>query len=229
MLAAKTFAFDGKKRAWVPDENEAYIEVKIKELNGDQVIVETKDRRSLTVKQEDIQQINPPKFHRIEDMAMLTHLNEASVLFNLRRRYAAWIIYTYSGLFCVTVNPCKWLPVYTSPVVAAYKGAQRSRPTSTPSQTMPTMTCCAIARISPAHHGPATKTGGTLEDQIIEANPAMEAFGNAKTLRNDNSSRFFIRIHFGPTGKLASADIDIYLLEKSRVIFQQPGERSYHI
>ncbi|XP_026116991.1 myosin heavy chain, cardiac muscle isoform-like isoform X1 [Carassius auratus] len=78
---------------------------------------------------------------------------------------------------------------------------------------------------------PATKTGGTLEDQIIEANPAMEAFGNAKTLRNDNSSRFgkFIRIHFGPTGKLASADIDIYLLEKSRVIFQQPGERSYHI
>ncbi|XP_010880196.2 myosin, heavy chain 7B, cardiac muscle, beta a isoform X1 [Esox lucius] len=82
-----------------------------------------------------------------------------------------------------------------------------------------------------AHHGPATKTGGTLEDQIIEANPAMEAFGNAKTLRNDNSSRFgkFIRIHFGTSGKLASADIDIYLLEKSRVIFQQPGERSYHI
>ncbi|CAJ0944485.1 unnamed protein product, partial [Ranitomeya imitator] len=75
------------------------------------------------------------------------------------------------------------------------------------------------------------KKNGTLEDQIIQANPALEAFGNAKTLRNDNSSRFgkFIRIHFGTTGKLSSADIEIYLLEKSRVIFQQPGERSYHI
>ena len=69
---------------------------------------------------------------------------------------------------------------------------------------------------------PALKGGGTLEDQIVAANPAMEAFGNAKTTRNDNSSRFgkFIRIHFGLTGKLASGDIDTYLLEKSRVVFQ---------
>merc|ERR1712000_218745 len=77
------------------------------------------------------------------------------------------------------------------------------------------------------------KVGGkqSLEDQIVAANPAMEAFGNAKTTRNDNSSRFgkFIRIHFGSHGKLASGDIETYLLEKSRVIFQLQGERSYHI
>uniref|UniRef100_A0A672ZJ00 Myosin-7B n=1 Tax=Sphaeramia orbicularis TaxID=375764 RepID=A0A672ZJ00_9TELE len=249
LLAAQTIAFDGKKRAWIPDEKEAYIEIEIKELSGDKVIVETKDRRTLTVKDCDIQQMNPPKYDMIEDMAMLTHLNEASVLYNLRRRYSAWMIYTYSGLFCVTVNPYKWLPVYTAPVVAAYKGKRRSEAPphiysiadnayndmlrNRENQSM------LITGESGAGKTVNTKrviqyfaiVAGTLEDQIIEANPAMEAFGNAKTLRNDNSSRFgkFIRIHFGPTGKLASSDIDIYLLEKSRVIFQQPGERSYHI
>ncbi|CAF4284518.1 unnamed protein product, partial [Adineta steineri] len=71
----------------------------------------------------------------------------------------------------------------------------------------------------------------TLEDQIVSANPVLEAYGNAKTTRNNNSSRFgkFIRIHFGPTGKIAGADIEVYLLEKSRVIFQQPAERNYHM
>jgi len=71
----------------------------------------------------------------------------------------------------------------------------------------------------------------TLEDKIVAANPALEAFGNAKTLRNDNSSRFgkFIRIHFGASGRLSCGDIETYLLEKSRVTFQLGGERNYHI
>ena len=71
----------------------------------------------------------------------------------------------------------------------------------------------------------------TLEDKIVAANPALEAFGNAKTLRNDNSSRFgkFIRIHFGASGKLSCGDIETYLLEKSRVVFHSFGERNYHI
>uniref|UniRef100_A0A8C4KL89 Myosin heavy chain 7B n=1 Tax=Dromaius novaehollandiae TaxID=8790 RepID=A0A8C4KL89_DRONO len=211
------------------------------------------------VKEDELQQMNPPKFDMIEDMAMLTHLNEASVLYNLRRRYAHWMIYTYSGLFCVTINPYKWLPVYTAPVVAAYKGKRRSEAPphiysiadnayndmlrnrenqsmlitgeSGAGKTVNTKRVIQYFAIVAALGDTPGKKGGTLEDQIIEANPAMEAFGNAKTIRNDNSSRFgkFIRIHFGPSGKLASADIDIYLLEKSRVIFQQPKERSYHI
>uniref|UniRef100_A0A670K5C7 Myosin-7B-like n=1 Tax=Podarcis muralis TaxID=64176 RepID=A0A670K5C7_PODMU len=246
----------GKKRAWIPDEKEAYIEVEVKESSGGKVTVETKDKKTVVVKEDDIQQVNPPKFDMIEDMAMLTHLNEASVLHNLKRRYAKWMIYTYSGLFCVTINPYKWLPVYTAPVVAAYKGKRRSEAPphiysiadnayndmlrnrenqsigeSGAGKTVNTKRVIQYFAIVAALGDSPGKKGGTLEDQIIEANPAMESFGNAKTLRNDNSSRFgkFIRIHFGPSGKLASADIDIYLLEKSRVIFQQPGERSYHI
>merc|ERR1712001_369355 len=73
--------------------------------------------------------------------------------------------------------------------------------------------------------------GVSLEDQIVATNPIMESYGNAKTSRNDNSSRFgkFIRIHFGPSGKLAGCDIQSYLLEKSRITQQQEVERSYHI
>ncbi|XP_054628952.1 myosin-7B-like [Dunckerocampus dactyliophorus] len=257
-LAAKAQAFDGTKRVWMPDDVEAYVEVEIRELNGDKTTVETKDGRFVIIKEDDLQPTNPPKFDMMEDMAMLTHLNEASVLFNLKRRYSMWMIYTYSGLFCVTVNPYKWLPVYSAEVVAAYKGRRRA---DTPphiyaiadnaytdmlqnrenqsmlitgesgaGKTVNTKRVIQYFAIIAAL-GETVKKGGSLEDQIIEANPAMEAFGNAKTIRNDNSSRFgkFIRIHFGPTGKLASADIDIYLLEKSRVVFQQPGERSYHI
>merc|ERR1712106_1140812 len=78
---------------------------------------------------------------------------------------------------------------------------------------------------------PGEKKKDSLEDQIVATNPVLEAFGNAKTTRNDNSSRFgkFIRIHFQPSGKLAGADIENYLLEKSRVVDQAAQERGYHI
>ncbi|NWZ89569.1 MYH7 protein, partial [Nesospiza acunhae] len=253
-LKLQTIPFDGKKRAWIPDEKEAYIEVEIKESSGGKVTVETKDKETRVVKEDEVQPMNPPKFDMIEDMAMLTHLNEASVLYNLKRRYSHWMIY---------VSPQHpwggWLPVYTAPVVAAYKGKRRSEAPphiysiadnayndmlrnrenqsmlitgeSGAGKTVNTKRVIQYFAIVAALGDTPGKKLGTLEDQIIEANPAMEAFGNAKTIRNDNSSRFgkFIRIHFGPSGKLASADIDIYLLEKSRVIFQQPKERSYHI
>ncbi|NXF24344.1 MYH7 protein, partial [Rhodinocichla rosea] len=256
-LKLQTIPFDGKKRAWIPDEKEAYIEVEIKESSGGKVTVETKDKETRVVKEDEVQPMNPPKFDMIEDMAMLTHLNEASVLYNLKRRYSHWMIY---------VSPRhpwggEWLPVYTAPVVAAYKGKRRSEAPphiysiadnayndmlrnrenqsmlitgeSGAGKTVNTKRVIQyFAIVAALGDTPGKKlVRGTLEDQIIEANPAMEAFGNAKTIRNDNSSRFgkFIRIHFGPSGKLASADIDIYLLEKSRVIFQQPKERSYHI
>ena len=78
---------------------------------------------------------------------------------------------------------------------------------------------------------PVAEKKANLEDRIVNTNPILESYGNAKTIRNDNSSRFgkFIRIYFNQMGKLAGGFIDVYLLEKSRVTYQQPNERGYHI
>uniref|UniRef100_A0A8C5BJ68 Myosin motor domain-containing protein n=1 Tax=Gadus morhua TaxID=8049 RepID=A0A8C5BJ68_GADMO len=193
--------------------------------------------------------MNPPKYDKIEDMAMMTHLNEAAVLYNLAERYSAWMIYTYSGLFCATVNPYKWLPVYDQTVVNAYRGKKRMEApphifsvSDNAFQNMLTgfgesgagktvNTKRVIQYFATISVGGAEKKKDEGAGKIQESNPLLEAYGNAKTVRNDNSSRFgkFIRIHFHANGKLSSADIETYLLEKSRVTFQLPDERGYHI
>uniref|UniRef100_A0A668W463 Myosin heavy chain 7 n=1 Tax=Oreochromis aureus TaxID=47969 RepID=A0A668W463_OREAU len=259
-LEAQTRPFDMKKQCFVPDPEVEYVKATITSRDGDKVTVDTEFGKTVTVKECDVHPQNPPKFDKIEDMAMFTFLHEPAVLFNLKERYAAWMIYTYSGLFCVTVNPYKWLPVYNQEVVIAYRGKKRSEAPphifsisdnayqymladrenqsilitgeSGAGKTVNTKRVIQyFASIAAVPSAGKKDPAGTLEDQIIQANPALEAFGNAKTIRNDNSSRFgkFIRIHFDNRGKLASADIETYLLEKSRVTFQLKAERDYHI
>ncbi|XP_053564634.1 myosin-3 [Bombina bombina] len=263
-IEAQNQPFDAKTYCFVSDPVQDYVKGIIKSTEGGKTTVETEDKRTVTVKPDNVFPMNPPKFDKIEDMAMLTHLNEPAVLYNLKERYKAWMIYTYSGLFCVTVNPYKWLPVYNPEVVNAYRGKKRQEAPphifsisdnayqfmltdrenqsilitgeSGAGKTVNTKRViqyfATIAAVGDVKKKESTsRMKGTLEDQIIQANPLLEAFGNAKTVRNDNSSRFgkFIRIHFGTTGKLASADIETYLLEKSRVTFQLKAERSYHI
>ncbi|XP_069007528.1 myosin-6-like [Embiotoca jacksoni] len=261
-LEAQTRPFDMKRNCFVPDPEVEYVKATISSRDGDKVTVETEFGKTTTHKEIDIHPQNPPKFDKIEDMAMFTFLHEPAVLFNLKERYAAWMIYTYSGLFCVTVNPYKWLPVYDQSVVNAYRGKKRTEAPphiysisdnayqymladrenqsilitgeSGAGKTVNTKRViqyfASIAAVAGKKDAKDEKKG-TLEDQIIQANPALEAFGNAKTIRNDNSSRFgkFIRIHFWVNGKLASADIETYLLEKSRVTYQLKAERDYHI
>ncbi|XP_009464993.1 PREDICTED: myosin-3, partial [Nipponia nippon] len=253
-IEAQNKPFDAKTSVFVVHAKESYVKSTIQSKEGGKVTVKTEGGETLTVKDDQIFSMNPPKYDKIEDMAMMTHLHEPAVLYNLKERYAAWMIYTYSGLFCVTVNPYKWLPVYNPEVVLAYRGKKRQEAPphifsisdslwfdsgeSGAGKTVNTKrviqyfaTIAASGEKKKEEQQPAGKMQGTLEDQIISANPLLEAFGNAKTVRNDNSSRFgkFIRIHFGATGKLASADIETYLLEKSRVTFQLKAERSYHI
>ncbi|XP_077139779.1 myosin-4-like [Ranitomeya variabilis] len=264
-LEAQSKPFDAKNTCFVDDQKELYVKGMVTAREDGKITVKTDDGRTVTVKEAQVYPQNPPKYDKIEDMAMMTHLNEASVLYNLKERYAAWMIYTYSGLFCVTVNPYKWLPVYDPKVVAGYRGKKRVEAPphifsisdnayqfmltdrenqsvlitgeSGAGKTVNTKRVIQyFATVAAIGDGgkkkePTNQNKGTLEDQIIQANPLLEAFGNAKTVRNDNSSRFgkFIRIHFGTTGKLSSADIETYLLEKSRVTFQLSAERSYHI
>ncbi|KAK9398241.1 Myosin-6 [Crotalus adamanteus] len=125
-IEAQTRPFDMKKDVFVPDAKEEFVKAKIVSREGGKITAETENGKTVTVKEDQIMQQNPPKFDKIEDMAMLTFLHEPAVLYNLKDRYASWMIYTYSGLFCVTVNPYKWLPVYNAEVVAAYRGKKRS-------------------------------------------------------------------------------------------------------
>ncbi|XP_059804801.1 myosin-1B-like isoform X3 [Hypanus sabinus] len=264
-IEAQNRPFEAKTACFCVDVKNEFTKGTIKSREGGKVVVETQEKQTVTLKEDQVFPMNPPKFDKIEDMAMMTHLSEPAVLFNLKERYAAWMIYTYSGLFCVTVNPYKWLPVYNPEVVVGYRGKKRQEAPphifsisdnayqfmatdrenqsilitgeSGAGKTVNTKRVIQyFASIAAGGEGKkkeqsSSSLKGTLEDQIIQANPLLEAFGNAKTVRNDNSSRFgkFIRIHFGTTGKLASADIETYLLEKSRVTFQLKAERSYHI
>ncbi|VDD74731.1 unnamed protein product [Mesocestoides corti] len=259
---AEAGSFDSKSVAWVEDEKEGYVMADIVETSGDTVTVRLKDGTTKQIKKDDIQQVNPPKFTMTEDMADLTYLNDASVLENLRARYYHKLIYTYSGLFCVAVNPYKRYPIYSYEVAMKYKGKRRAEMpphlfsiadnayhsmladrenqsilitgesgAGKTENTKKVISYFAFVTANPSKKGEEVEKKGSLEDQIVQANPLLEAYGNAKTNRNNNSSRFgkFIRIHFGTTGKIAGADIEFYLLEKSRVTSQMKGERNFHI
>uniref|UniRef100_A0A8C3SV95 Uncharacterized protein n=2 Tax=Chelydra serpentina TaxID=8475 RepID=A0A8C3SV95_CHESE len=124
-IEAQNRPFDAKGACFVIDGKEMYVKGIIQSRESDKVTVKTYDDRTVTAKDDQVFPMNPPKYDKVEDMVMMTHLHEPAVLYNLKERYAAWMIYTYSGLFCVTVNPYKWLPVYNPEVVAGYRGKKR--------------------------------------------------------------------------------------------------------
>ncbi|XP_076459497.1 uncharacterized protein LOC143292799 isoform X2 [Babylonia areolata] len=266
-----------KKLVWVPDETNGFVAASVKAEKGDQVEMQVEETgKRVMVHRDDIQKMNPPKFNKVEDMAELTCLNEASVLHNLKDRYYSGLIYTYSGLFCVVVNPYKRLPIYTEKVVELYKGkkrhevpphvyaiadsAYRSMLQDREDQSIlctgesgagktentkkviqylayvaasTRQTRSSVSNIQQiTDFPPGIKLDkGELENQLLQANPILEAFGNAKTIKNDNSSRFgkFIRINFDSSGYISGANIETYLLEKSRSVRQAEGERAFHI
>merc|ERR1719342_832941 len=244
----------------------------MKKAQNDEVEVEIVDTgKRILVNRDDVQKMNPPKYDKQEDMADLTCLNEPSVLHNIKERYYSGLIYTYSGLFCVVVNPYKRLPIYTEKIIEIYKGKKRHEvpphvfaitdiayrsmlqdredqsilctgesgagKTENTKKVIQYLAFVAASKPKTNSHLPATQQNegglsfGELEQQLLKANPILEAFGNAKTVKNDNSSRFgkFIRINFDASGYIAGANIETYLLEKARIIRQAPDERTFHI
>ncbi|VDM99294.1 unnamed protein product [Thelazia callipaeda] len=190
----------------------------------------------------------------VEDMINLGDLHEAALLRNLFVRYNNKLIYTYVGSLLIAVNPYAYLPIYSTEQVRLYRNRRIGElpphifaiANSAYSNMKITGQNQSIIMNFSGESGSgktesaklviqflATISGqhSWIEQQVLEANPILEAFGNAKTTYNDNSSRFgcVIELFFTAGGALEGARIDQYLLEKSRIVSQVVDERNYHI
>jgi myosin-5 len=190
----------------------------------------------------------------IEDMISLNYLHEAAILYNIKKRFLQELPYTYTGNICVAVNPYKWLPdLYTEEQHIRYLNFPREAlpphvyATSVASydnmKTHGRNQSILVSGESGAGKTETTKIlmnhlatiAGGLNDvtikKIIQVSPLLEYFGNAKTVRNDNSSRFgkFTQLQFDKFGTLVGAKCKTYLLEKTRVVGHEYPERNYHI
>uniref|UniRef100_A0A674CB98 Myosin VIIB n=1 Tax=Salmo trutta TaxID=8032 RepID=A0A674CB98_SALTR len=221
---------------------------------GHQLLVDDEGKEhKLSQKEEgSIRVMHPTSVEGVDDMIRLGDLNEAGLLRNLLVRHRQGIIYTYTGSVLVAVNPYQELPLYTADQVRLYRGRRLGELPPHVFAIADTCyfnmrrqnrdQCCIISGESGAGKTESTKLvlqflaavsgqHSWIEQQILEANPILEAFGNAKTIRNDNSSRFgkYVEIFFNKDGAIEGARMEEYLLEKSRVCHQAMEERNYHI
>lgn len=262
-MTSQDDGFNSKNWVWVPDGddfNKGYITDYLEDGTCKVTIVKGSNQESTVIAQSDkLENCNPVKFNKCDDMAELTHLNEPSVVYNLYLRYNDDLIYTYSGLFLVAINPYKSLPIYDAKILKKFhsndyeklpphifaiaentyrnllannkdqsilvtgeSGAGKTENTKKIIQYLSSITPSDVK---------VDANSTNIDAKILQANPILESFGNAKTIKNNNSSRFgkFIKIFFSSDGVIDGATIDYYLLEKSRVVSQSSHERNYHV
>ncbi|XP_050373280.1 myosin-1 [Argentina anserina] len=246
-----TTSYAGKKKLqyWYQLPNGDWELGKVLSASATETVIALPNEKVMKVKPEDLVPANPDILDGVDDLMQLSYLNEPSVLYNLQYRYNRDMIYTKAGPVLVAINPFKKVSLYGNEYIEAYKRKAVDNPhvyaiTDTAIREMVRDEVNQSIIISGESGAGKTETakiamqylaalggGSGIEHEILKTNPILEAFGNAKTLRNDNSSRFgkLIEIHFSETGKISGANIQTFLLEKSRVVQCTEGERSYHI
>ncbi|KAL3634418.1 hypothetical protein CASFOL_021472 [Castilleja foliolosa] len=244
-------------QVWLEDPEVAWLDGEVVEVNGDEIKVITTSEKTVVANVANVYPKDPDApTCGVEDMTKLAYLHEPGVLYNLRCRYDYNEIYTYTGNILIAVNPFKRLPhLYSNDVMEQYKGiafgelsphpfaiadsAYRQMINEGISQAIlvsgesgagKTESTKMLMQYLAYMGGRIVTEGRTVEQQVLESNPVLEAFGNAKTVRNNNSSRFgkFVELQFNSRGRISGAAIRTYLLERSRVCQLSDPERNYH-
>ncbi|XP_042543024.1 unconventional myosin-VI isoform X1 [Dipodomys spectabilis] len=245
---------DGKP-VWAPHPTDGFQMGNIVDIGPDSLTIEPLNQRGKTFLAL-INQVFPAEEDSkkdVEDNCSLMYLNEATLLHNIKVRYSKDRIYTYVANILIAVNPYFDIPkIYSSDTIKSYQG--KSLGTMPPHvfaiadkafrdmKVLKMSQSIIVSGESGAGKTENTKfvlryltesygTGQDIDDRIVEANPLLEAFGNAKTVRNNNSSRFgkFVEIHFNEKSSVVGGFVSHYLLEKSRICVQGKEERNYHI
>uniref|UniRef100_A0A8C6XYB4 Unconventional myosin-VI n=1 Tax=Naja naja TaxID=35670 RepID=A0A8C6XYB4_NAJNA len=245
---------DGKP-VWAPHPTDGFQMGSIVDIGPDGLTIEPVNQKGKTIFAA-INQVFPAEEDSkkdVEDNCSLMYLNEATLLHNIRVRYSKDRIYTYVANILIAVNPYFDIPkLYSLDVIKKYQG--KSLGTLPPHvyaiadkafrdmKVLKMSQSIIVSGESGAGKTENTKfvlryltesygSGQDIDDRIVEANPLLEAFGNAKTVRNNNSSRFgkFVEIHFNEKNSVVGGFVSHYLLEKSRICVQGPEERNYHI
>ncbi|KAL2992134.1 hypothetical protein AAZX31_10G032700 [Glycine max] len=242
---------------WVADPELVWIDGLVLNINGEEAEIQTSNENKVVSR---LSKLYPMDMEAptdgVDDMTKLAYLHEPGVLHNLETRYMMNEIYTYTGNILIAINPFQNLShLYDTNVMQRYKGAtigglgphvfaiaeaayramineekSNSILVSGESGAGKTETTKMLMQYLAYLGGNTSSEGRTVEKQVLESNPVLEAFGNAKTVRNDNSSRFgkFVEIQFNKYGRISGAAIRTYLLEKSRVCQISDPERNYH-
>ncbi|XP_030933805.1 myosin-11 isoform X1 [Quercus lobata] len=242
---------------WVGDPELVWIDGQIINVNGEEAEIQTSNGKTVVA---NLSKLHPKDMENpeggVDDMIKLENLHEPGVLHNLATRFKINEIYTYTGNILIAINPFQRLShLYDASMMKRYKGApfgelsphvftiadvayreminegkSNSILVSGESGAGKTETTKLLMRYLAYLGGHTAAEGRTVERQVLESNPVLEAFGNAKTVKNNNSSRFgkFVEIQFDKKGRISGAAIRTYLLERSRVCQISDPERNYH-